>query len=86
MASDRVLKVLTEATVVGVLLIIFVYITSPLVKSLKPGLPNVCDDWNKNHVMEVHLFLTGALFHIVCEITGLNKYYVENYSKDSYSK
>jgi len=24
---------------------------------------------------------TGALFHLICEITGVNKWYVDNYNK-----
>lgn len=27
------------------------------------------------------LFIAGALFHILCEMSGLNKWYVENYYK-----
>lgn len=27
------------------------------------------------------LFIAGALFHILCEMSGLNKWYVDNYYK-----
>jgi hypothetical protein len=28
------------------------------------------------------LFLTGAIFHILCELTNINKWYVDNYYKE----
>lgn len=30
----------------------------------------------------ITLFVAGALFHILCEISGLNKWYVDNYYND----
>ena len=41
-------------------------------------LPTVCKKWNKNHIMELSLFITGFLIHILCEFTGLNKWYCIN--------
>ena len=41
-------------------------------------LPAVCKNWNKNHIMELSLFITGFLIHILCEFTGLNKWYCIN--------
>lgn len=29
----------------------------------------------------ITLFVAGALFHILCEVLGLNKWYVDNYYK-----
>ena len=42
------------------------------------NLPAVCKNWNKNHIMELSLFLSGFLIHIICEFTGLNKWYCIN--------
>ena len=41
-------------------------------------LPDVCKKWNKNHIMEVSLFLTGFIIHITCEYSGLNTWYCKN--------
>ena len=30
---------------------------------------------NKHYVIEISLFLTGFLIHIICEFTGINKWY-----------
>jgi hypothetical protein len=35
----------------------------------------------KQQNMLLTLFLTAALFHIVCEYTGLNLWYVQDYNK-----
>lgn len=70
--------VLGEAVVVGFLLIIFVYVASAIVSlmGLKPSLPDICKTWNKNHIMEISVFLAGALFHLSFEVLGLNRQYV----------
>lgn len=74
-------KILMEAVVVGILLIPITYIAAFFAKYItkKPSLPEICSTWNKHRVMEVNLFIAGFLFHILCEITGLNKWYVRNY-------
>jgi hypothetical protein len=71
-----------EAIVVGFLLIIFVYLASFMIKLADyphPILPPICDSWNSSHIMEVTLFLAGALFHLTAEYTGVNKAYVDQY-------
>jgi membrane protein YqaA with SNARE-associated domain len=39
---------------------------------------NSCKDWNKNHIMESSLFVTGFLIHILCEHSGVNRWYCKN--------
>lgn len=58
--------VLIEAIVVGGLLVALFYI----VKSIIP-----------NYSKMVQLFITGATFHILCEISGINLWYVKDYVK-----
>ena len=38
-------------------------------------LPVVCKRWNRYHVMEISLFLTGFLGHLLFEMAGLNRWY-----------
>jgi len=38
----------------------------------------VCKDWNKNYAMEMCLFLTGFIAHLLCEYTGINVWYCNN--------
>lgn len=56
--------VLIEAIVVGGLLVALFY----TVKSIIPSYSEM-----------IHLFVTGAAFHILCEILGINLWYVKNY-------
>lgn len=71
-----------EAVFVGILLIIFVFISQFILKALgwpMSNMPEVCKGWNSTHIMEATLFLAGFLFHSVFEYAGLNKKYVDNY-------
>jgi hypothetical protein len=75
-----------EATFVGIGLIIVGSILAFLVRQWypKPLLPKSCASYNKYYVMEFTLFLTGFLFHLMCEASGVNKWYLTN-SAASYS-
>ena len=44
-------------------------------KLFSSNLPDICKGWNKYYVMELSLFLTGALVHILFESFGLGKIY-----------
>ena len=81
-------KVLFEGVIVGILLIIFVYISSFLLKNIikKPTLPDICDKWNNNYIMEKTLFLAGFLFHITFEFMGWNKWYAITKNKELNTK
>lgn len=73
------MKLLIEAVVVGLSVVIFGTLASFLVgSSFRVELPPVCDDWNKNYAMEISLFLTGVLAHLFFEVTGVNKWYCKN--------
>jgi len=41
-------------------------------------LPGICKNWNKNHIMEISLFLTGFTLHLFCEAVGINRSYCSN--------
>ena len=71
---------ITEAAMVGIIVVIMGVIVYMIMCKLKPELvPKECADWNKNHCMEMCLFATGALTHIVCEFSGINQKYVDKY-------
>ncbi len=73
---NNTLRVIKEATFVGILTALIGYVASALVKPyFKVDLPEICKSWNKNHLMEISLFATGFLLHIFLEFTGLNKSY-----------
>ena len=64
-----VLTVLIEALFVGVLLSIMLTLFTIL-------LPNRSLIW-----LAVAAFVCGAAFHIICQVTGINDWYVKNYYK-----
>ena len=70
---------LIEAVIVGVLVVVIGTVVGFFVgRAASVDLPTVCKRWNKNHVMEISLFLTGVITHILCEVSGLNKWYCKN--------
>jgi hypothetical protein len=71
-SSKSVSKVLTEALVVGVLLIVMYDLTKKALE-FSPILKQFVE--NKY----VLLLSTGILFHIVCEYSGLNRWYALDY-------
>lgn len=74
--------VFKEAIVVGILLIVFVYISAfilQLVGYPMKKIKDVCANWNSTYIMEATTFLAGAMFHLACEYTGINEWYVKNY-------
>ena len=68
-----------EAFVVGIITVIVGNLVGFAIgKSLNVDLPGVCKDWNKYYTMEISLFLTGFLIHLICEFSGINKWYCKN--------
>ncbi len=47
-------------------------------KIARVELPTECKDWNKYYVMEISLFITGCLIHLLCEVSGVNNWYCKN--------
>jgi len=77
---NYLIKLLIEAIFVGIGLIIMGSIVALLVGYFypKPILPKSCANYNKYYVMEFTLFLTGFLFHLLCEVSGFNSWYIVN--------
>jgi cytosine/uracil/thiamine/allantoin permease len=78
-----------EAIIVGILTIIFGYLAGYMTmytielydKDVK-SLPQECKKWNKHNAMEISLFLTGFLLHVVLDIFGTNKWYCDTYKRN----
>ena len=73
------MKLLKEAVVVGIATVVIgTLVGFAMGKLFSMNLPAICKKWNKNNIMEITLFLTGFLLHIICEYTGINKWYCKN--------
>jgi hypothetical protein len=73
---NNTLRVIKEATFVGILTALIGYVASALVKPyFNVDLPEICKSWNKKYLMEASLFATGFLLHLFLEFTGMNKTY-----------
>ena len=73
------MKLLVEAVVVGIATVIIGTVVGFVMgKYFSSNLPKICKSWNKNHVMEICLFLTGFLLQLLCEFSGVNKWYCKN--------
>ena len=73
------MKLLVEAVIVGIMVLVVGSGVGYIVGMMNSmDLPSVCKKWNKNHVMEISLFLTGVVLHLLCEFSGINKYYIKN--------
>lgn len=72
------MQLVYEAVAIGVLVVVVGVVVSNLVGMFHNGTKTACKDWNKNHVMEITLFFIGVAVHLVCEFTGVNKWYCKN--------
>ena len=67
---------LKEASFVGILTVLIGSLIGYLFSKLRgTTVPSPCANWNKNHIMEISLFVTGFILHLICEYTNINKYY-----------
>jgi hypothetical protein len=66
--------VITEAIIVGILLVGFVKLTKDYIL---PRIPNLS---GQKETIELFI-IAGFLFHIVCEYTGVNLWYSKEYCK-----
>ena len=70
---------LIEGFFVGILTVIVGTIVGYVLGNIfSNNLPKICKEWNKNHIMEITLFIIGFIIHIFCEIVGINKWYCKN--------
>ena len=68
-----------EAIVVGFIMMAVGTMVGLVVgKSFAVDLPPVCKKWNKNYIMELCLFLTGFIGHLIFEFIGANKWYCKH--------
>lgn len=69
---------LIEAGVVGLATIVVGLLVALSLKNLfKLNMPISHKNINKNNMVML-LFITGFLIHIICEFSGLNKWYCSN--------
>ena len=69
--NDTSSRLLTEAFVVGAGLVPVYFITHSFITRLLPGMTDEGQDY-------LSVFLSGSLFHILCEETGINDWYLDN--------
>ena len=79
MTLDNIMRLATEMTVVGVLLTavgLFVGWSSDLVRGKRI-------DWWPRHAkaMVWGTFASGAMFHLLAEVTGMNQSYCKSYKR-----
>lgn len=73
------LKLLIEALVVGVLFaVIGTFVNKLVPNQFKVKLPEYCNKWNEKYVMQISLFMTGTIAHLLLELLGVNKWYCKN--------
>ena len=73
------MKLMIEALVVGIATVVVGSVVGfGIGKVLGSDMPKVCKNWNKKYAMEISLFLTGSLLHLLFEFLGGNKWYCKN--------
>ena len=54
-----------EAVIIGVMVVVGgVVVSKVLEKCCSVDLPPACKNWNRHHIMEISLFLTGFFAHV----------------------
>jgi len=72
-------KLFTEAFIVGIMVVLGGTIIGKIIAHfLSVPLPQACKNWNKYYIMEITLFLTGISIHLLCELTGINRWYCKH--------
>lgn len=62
-----------QSILFGLLFVIIGFVSKLILNPfLKVVLPEICNKWNENHLMEVTLFLTGALFSLLISTHIIN--------------
>lgn len=65
-------KLLTEALLVGVALVVVGMVMHLVISKVHPH------DMNNNVVLATHFFVAGVIVHLLSEYTGINKWYCNN--------
>ena len=71
MKADYSKKLLTEAVVVGTLLVPVFVMTHKIITLMFPRMKDTTQDY-------VSVAVSGAIFHLLAEESGLNDYYLDN--------
>tara|TARA_Y100000590_G_C15328660_1_gene866805 strand:+ start:476 stop:724 length:249 start_codon:yes stop_codon:yes gene_type:complete len=71
-------QLIIESIVFGIIIVFIGTIISNIIGNFHKKTKTICKDWNKNHIMEIALFLTGFFSHLICEFSGINKWYCKN--------
>ena len=59
-------KALMESLVFGLIVVIIGNFTGFVIgKYFSSNLPPICKSWNKNHIMEISLFITGMASYLL---------------------
>lgn len=70
-------KVIIGCILLGLLTIVVGYLSVHIVKRFsKTSVPIECKNWNKNHVMEISLFITGVIIGVISY--GFSKYQIKS--------
>ena len=76
--DNKNVRLLIEAAVVGIITVVVGYIVIWILSNFNKDAKDINKEWNKNHIMEIVLFLTGICVHLLCEVSGINSWYCEN--------
>ena len=76
--DNKNIRLLIEAVVVGIITVVVGYIIIWILSYFNKDAKDINKEWNKNHIMELVLFLTGVCIHLLCEVSGINSWYCEN--------
>jgi hypothetical protein len=71
-------KVLYQAVLFGIVVVLLGLILSALLASQKPVLPVECDKWDEYYIMEINLFLIGFIIRYGLEVDMVRKYLYSN--------
>ncbi len=74
-------SLLVEAILSGILLIVLGVVISYIIMHSRTFIdnPKICNDWNSRlPYIVIGMFLLGFLGHLLCEVTGLNKWYCKH--------
>jgi hypothetical protein len=65
------------AALIGSMSIRIVLKFNKIEKNKSINIEKLVKEWNKNYLLEISLFFTGILIHLIIEYIGLNKWYCE---------